>query len=762
EMETAALAMEAGTHLEMPGWKWYSAEKIQQAFDDGSLSGELFNKRLREVLEIKLSDWIKNPEEYKDSPFNLEQQTALIRRIGSESAVLLKNSGDILPIKKGQKIALFGPFADSDLIKGLQGSSTNRTKRNISVKQALEEEGFDVVYQQAVTGLPPVNQEQKVFFESKAEYFDNINLEGKPKIIRYEKDIQKISFSGAGAAEITDGTIDKAFQFNGQSLLKIGQTPGVKENEDFTWSFWVYLPDQFPDKNGGLLAGYFRRWNEFTFTPSYFTMFLFGPRKKIKLEHTISDQQWSNVVLVRRKGKMISYVNGKKQSEQVFNYALPAAELAIGGSNVTDKNSNCLIDDVRLYNRALSEEEIANTFKKNNTKDGLVFHQPCDNLDKVKEDIESYDEIENPNNLSARFTGVFKPAKSGKYIFNIFSNGGVRFYLEGEEKLNLWNEKWVMGLDHRVWLELEKGKEYNIKVEFGNWYGYNRGKGGFIKMGYYEPDGKILDDIEEASYLAVDADVAVVAVGVPQTPYQGESNDLDHFQLPGYQNELIEMVQNVNPNTVVLLFSAGGVDMNPWLENTQGLVEMFFPGEMGGYCVADVLTGKVNPSGKLPVTYYQSLEDIGVTNYQVKYEDNVYGLGYKYLDKTGKKALFPFGFGLSYTQFKMKGLKVETEGNRVTVKLKVTNEGNKDGAEVIQAYVSDLEASVDQPVKELGGFNKVFLKAGETKEVTINIAEIALGYYSVKDKKWVIEPGKFEITVGNSSVNLPLKKTIEL
>ena len=761
EFESTASAMNAGTHLEMPGWKWYTADSIQQALESGALSQQRFDELFRKVLEIKLSDWLVHPDTMQDEPFDYEAQFALSRQLATESAVLLKNQNNVLPLSDNMHLALIGPFANSDLIKGVQGSSSNRTKRFITLKQAFEEAGMQVDFHEGVSVLPP---EKPLITDiaCKAEYYDNMYLKGSPVIARDESNIQKISFSGAGAAEVADGVIDKAFHFSGQSRLKIGASPEIAENEDFSWSLWVYLPDQFPNKDGGLFSGYFRRWNEFTLTPEYFEISLFKQRKRLQLNAKLSDQLWSNVTLVRKDGVMFMYVNGQLIDQGEFPYDLPAAELAIGGSNVTDNNSNCLIDEVQWFNRALTNDEITAIFQQQSVTDGKVLHQPCDDVASVQQGQERYDGIAYPNTLSSRWTFELTPDQSGKYFFDVFSNGGVRLYVDGRKMYDQWQEAWVEGQHRRAWVDVTQGKPHKIVVEFGNWYAHNRGKGGFIKVGYGYLGEEAYDAIEEAKLLAANADAAIVAVGVPATPYQGESNDLDHFYLAGFQDELVQAVAEVNPKTIVVLFTAGGVDMRSWETRVPTILEMFHPGEDGGYAVADLVLGKKNPSGKLPVTYYQSVDELPIEVVTEKYEASVAGLGYRLLDKTGEKPLFAFGHGLSYTSFEMKKLKVLWDDTQKIVSVEVKNTGNRSGAEVVQVYVSSPSNGVEQPVKELAGFAKVWLDAGDSKVVDIQLSDIAINYFDETTGDWKMADGEYLIQVGNASDNILLTKKVKL
>jgi beta-glucosidase len=198
--------------------------------------------------------------------------------------------------------------------------------------------------------------------------------------------------------------------------------------------------------------------------------------------------------------------------------------------------------------------------------------------------------------------------------------------------------------------------------------------------------------------------------------------------------------------------------MSPWINNVAAVVEAWYPGEACGTAIADVLTGKTNPSGKLPVTFLKRWEDSpAFGNYpgsdgKVNYAEGIY-VGYRYFDsKTSVKPLFAFGHGLSYTQFKYSGLKIESAGNmKYTVSATITNTGNFDGREVVQLYVSDKKCSVDRPVKELKSFAGVTLKKGESKEIKLYIDDKAIAFYHPVAKKWTVENGEFDIMLGSAS-----------
>jgi beta-glucosidase len=276
--------------------------------------------------------------------------------------------------------------------------------------------------------------------------------------------------------------------------------------------------------------------------------------------------------------------------------------------------------------------------------------------------------------------------------------------------------------------------------------------------------------LKEAVEAAAKADVAVVVVG-RYPKLEGESFDVKTMDLPAGQDELIQAVERANPRTIVVLNTGDPVTMTKWIEKTPALVEMWYGGEEGGHALAAVLFGDVNPSGKLPVSFPKKWEDSAAyghypgENLHVEYAEGIY-VGYRYFDSKNAEPLFPFGFGMSYTTFEYSGLTVtpgKTSGNQaVEVSLKVKNSGSRGGAEVVQLYVHDGHSKIDRPVRELKGFQRVELKAGETKTVQFTLDRAALSYWSPEKKEWVAEPGTFEIQVGASSRDIRLRGTLKL
>ncbi|MCL1952981.1 MAG: glycoside hydrolase family 3 C-terminal domain-containing protein, partial [Oscillospiraceae bacterium] len=263
----------------------------------------------------------------------------------------------------------------------------------------------------------------------------------------------------------------------------------------------------------------------------------------------------------------------------------------------------------------------------------------------------------------------------------------------------------------------------------------------------------------QAVNLAKKSDAAVIFAGLPAFA-DGEGMDRAHLDLPGNQNRLIEAVAGANPNTVVV-YCGGSAVLLPWLERVKGFLCTYLPGEAGGGAVADILLGKANPSGKLCETWPLAAGDVPCAAYfpgnpkSAEYRESIF-VGYRYYDTFGKPVRFPFGFGLSYTEFAYSGLKIN--GNTVTCTIK--NTGNVAGAEIAQLYVRDVKSTAFRPEKELKGFEKVFLKPGESKQITFKLDERSFAFYNTETKGWCVEAGAFELLVGASCGDIRLKGTV--
>lgn len=274
---------------------------------------------------------------------------------------------------------------------------------------------------------------------------------------------------------------------------------------------------------------------------------------------------------------------------------------------------------------------------------------------------------------------------------------------------------------------------------------------------------------KEAVDAASKADVAVVFVGLTED-FEGEGYDRETIDMPANHNALVSAVAAANENTVVVL-AGGSVVIMPWLNEVKGLLNSGLGGQAGGIAVANILTGKVNPSGKTSETYPTSF-DVNPTygNYPggpvtSEHRESVY-IGYRYYDAAKLDVVFPFGYGLSYTTFEYSDIKLSADKikdtDTVTVSFKIKNTGDVDGAEIAQLYVADKESTIYRPVKELRAFKKVFLKAGEEKEVSLELSKRAFAFYNVNINDWYVESGDFEIIVAASSRDPKLTAVINV
>lgn len=271
--------------------------------------------------------------------------------------------------------------------------------------------------------------------------------------------------------------------------------------------------------------------------------------------------------------------------------------------------------------------------------------------------------------------------------------------------------------------------------------------------------------LKEACEVAKDAD-EIIFVGGLNHDYDVEGRDRDDMKLPYGQDELIEALLDINPNTIVVMVAGSPVEM-PWADRAKALVWCYYSGMETGTALAEILLGEVNPSAKLPETFPVAYTDtVTYKNGQfglegsVEYKEGVF-IGYRYYEKEQIKPAFSFGYGLSYTSFEIKDLKV-TQDTAVSLEVSVTNTGSVAGAEVVQCYVSDPVCSVERPVKELKAYSKVFLQPGETKKVTLELPKKAFAFYDVDKKDFVVEPGEFVLHVGNASDNCKLQAKVEL
>ncbi len=376
-----------------------------------------------------------------------------------------------------------------------------------------------------------------------------------------------------------------------------------------------------------------------------------------------------------------------------------------------------------------------------------------------------------PNHFSVRMQGVLIPEQSGSYDFSLVSAGVSRLFMNDQLLIDNWDKRQpgdaffgAGSTEVIASIELQAGQAYPITIE------YSRMKApmmGALRVGMFMPLSK--NAIEHAAALAKQADVALVYVGT-NGEWETEGYDRAGLSLPGDQDALVAAVAAANPRTVVVLQTGGPVAM-PWLNEVAAVVQAWFPGQECGNAITDVLTGVVNPSGKLPQSFPLRVEDNpAFVNYPGENGHVLYGerifVGYRYYETKDIPVLFPFGYGLSYTSFAYSNARLSANTisphGTLTVEVDVTNTGKCAGQETVQLYIRDSKASVARPEKELKGFAKLALEPGEMKTASMSIDMRALAFYDTARFAWVAEAGDFEAIVGASSVDIQARLAFSL
>ena len=367
------------------------------------------------------------------------------------------------------------------------------------------------------------------------------------------------------------------------------------------------------------------------------------------------------------------------------------------------------------------------------------------------------------------------PSKTGMHTLGFITVGPGKLFINGKLFIDNWDwtEEGEAMFDGSVdvlrQVLMEGGQTYNILVESNNeirpkskqsFEGPQHHYGG-CRLGYEEE--VTVDLLQEAVEIAKTADVAVVIVGL-DAEWESEGYDRQTMDLPrnGNQDELIEAVSAVNPNTVVVIQSGTPVTM-PWADKVPAIVQGWYQGQESGHALADVLLGKFNFSGKLPVTFPRALEDNPAfhnwpgENLKVVYGEGLY-VGYRHYERTRIAPLFAFGHGLSYTTFEYGEATISSgvlsEEGQLTVNVPITNTGRVAGAEVVQAYIRDPKSRLPRPEKELQAFAKVQLTPGETTNVRLSISKYSVGFWDSSVDAYLAEEGEFIVLVGSSSADI--------
>lgn len=350
---------------------------------------------------------------------------------------------------------------------------------------------------------------------------------------------------------------------------------------------------------------------------------------------------------------------------------------------------------------------------------------------------------------SVKWTGKLIPSETGIFDIGLKTNDGYRLYINDELIIDNWKKQTFQQITKEY--SFIKDKEYDFKLEFFETIGDVR-MNLIWNVGVEETWEK---EIQDAVNSAKFNDFSVVVVGIDE----GEANDRAFLSLPGHQEELIKKISETGKPFVVVLVGGSAITMCNWINDVPAILDVWYAGDEGGNAIADVLFGDYNPAGRLPITF-----PIHEAQLPLYYNHKSTGRIDDYMNLTGKP-LFPFGYGLSYTNFKYSELIIDspeiTSKNSTIVRFKVTNTGNYDGDEVIQLYIKDLFASVVRPIIELKGFQRIHLKKGETKEVEFEITPELLTMLDEKMNR-VVEPGEFRIMIGASSNDIRLRTILNV
>ena len=368
--------------------------------------------------------------------------------------------------------------------------------------------------------------------------------------------------------------------------------------------------------------------------------------------------------------------------------------------------------------------------------------------------------------ISVRFSCAYTPDISGQHEFEVFGIGKARLFIDGEELIDNWTETspgeafFSFSSDSkRALANLTEGTTYQLEIRY-------KFEGNFpaIYIGCQAPDKVNLFD--EALEVASAADQVILIVGT-NSDWETEGNDRSDFNLPVNQNHLIEEVLRVNPNTLVVLNTGSPVKM-PWADKAEAIMQTWFAGQEFGNALVDIITGEINPSGRLPTSFPKNIEDTPAFNsypgkdLQMNYDEKLL-VGYRWYDKKNIKTLFPFGHGLSYTNFEYSDLEVDVHPTNMTsCKFSVRNTGQVAGIETAQCYVSFKTIDDSEPEKTLQGFSKIALNPNDKSSVEINLNSRNFSSWNMAKRSWEVRAGSYEILIGSSAENILLQTTINL
>jgi beta-glucosidase len=439
----------------------------------------------------------------------------------------------------------------------------------------------------------------------------------------------------------------------------------------------------------------------------------------------------------------------------------------VGANTQVDFISVCSLDPANTIWEYSNNGEITQglqaSYYTSNDLSGTPAVTRVDNEVNFDWDIDPIPVSSNQGSFSAKWVGQIVVPTSGDYVFKVRGDGGLRFIINGTAIFDNFNTPTTPPVGYgptpaySAKATLTAGKVYSVEIDY-------RRVGGFFDT--FEEGG--LTGMQ-ASYAALKPpstiagyNAVVIAAGI-SNEYEGEGEDRS-FTLPEFQDELIKNVSAANPRTVVVFHGGGNFDSEKWINQVDGLVEAFYPGQLGGQALAEILFGDVNPSGKLPITMeVKASDNPAYTTFpnpvnqhpdDIIYSEGVF-IGYRGYEKSGITPLFPFGFGLSYTTFLFSNLSISGSYNGtqpVTVSFTVTNTGSVAGAEVAQLYVGEQNPPLPRPSRELKGFLKTnVLQPGQSQNVTLKLDQRSFAYWNVNIEKWDAPKDTYNVWVGSSS-----------
>ncbi|MDC3313046.1 glycoside hydrolase family 3 protein [Gammaproteobacteria bacterium] len=374
--------------------------------------------------------------------------------------------------------------------------------------------------------------------------------------------------------------------------------------------------------------------------------------------------------------------------------------------------------------------------------------------------------IEDRPDIFVKFSCTYVPDISGEHAFEIFAIGKSKLIINNEEIIDNWTDPlpgdafFAHGSSSkRGASHLEKDKSYQIEIQY-------KFEGNFpaIYIGCQPPDK--IDLLDEALKIAKEVDEVILLVGT-NSDWETEGNDRVDFNLPGKQNTLIEKVLEINPNAIIVLNTGSPVNM-PWVNKAKSILQSWYAGQEYGDALFEILTGLVNPSGKLPTTFPKRIKDTPAyscypgENLQMSYDEKLL-IGYKWYDRKKLEPLFHFGHGLSYTNFEYSNLRISnSDKNNFTCSFDIENVGDVSGFEISQCYISFMDCDEDEPIKKLQGFDKTYINSGEIKKIEICLDSKSFSTWDIKNHQWEIKKGVFNILIGSSSNDIKLKDSINL